>query len=104
MKKLIFASLMLAGLASSCKKDSSTTPYTPSCDGTEKSYTADVKPILQNACINCHSNLSTYSQVYSSRSSIRSVIVSGSMPRGSSLSAAQKDAIVCWIDNGAPEN
>jgi hypothetical protein len=92
------------GLWTGCSKDSTSNSYTPTCDGTVKSYLSDVAPVIQSACSGCHQNYSSYSQLYASRGSVRSVIVSGSMPRGSSLSTAQKDAIVCWIDNGAANN
>jgi hypothetical protein len=104
MKNVLFAVLISMGLFSGCSKDNTTIAYTPSCSGTAKSYKTDVAPIISSSCGACHQNFSTYSQLYSSRTSVRSMIVSGQMPQGSSLSTAQKDAIVCWIDNGAANN
>jgi hypothetical protein len=86
----------------SCKKDFST--YTPDCSGTAKSYATDVSPLFSSKCNGCHSNYSSYSGVLSDKSSIRSSIVSGSMPKNGSLTDAEKNNIVCWIDNGAPNN
>jgi hypothetical protein len=105
MKKILGFLLLSFIVFSGCKKDN-TSPesYTPTCTGAEKSYKNDVAPVIASACSGCHQNYNTYSQVSASRSSIRSVIVNGSMPRGGSLSTAQKDAIVCWIDNGAVNN
>jgi hypothetical protein len=105
MKNLLLALLLGFALLSGCKKDTtSPSSYTPSCSGTAKSYQTDVAPIIQSACSGCHQNYNTYSQVSSSKSSIRSVIVSGQMPKDGSLSNVQKDAIVCWIDSGAANN
>lgn len=103
MKKLIVVLLLGIGVWASCSKDTTTTAYTPSCSGTAKSYKTDVAPLIQSYCGNCH-NYGTYSKLYASRSSVRSMIVSGQMPQGGSLTTAQKDAIVCWMDNGAANN
>ena len=87
-----------------CKKNNTTaTSYIPSCSGT-KSYSVNVAPLMQSFCVSCHSNYSSYSQVKSSSASIRSTIVNGSMPKGTSLTTDQKNNIVCWIDAGAPNN
>jgi len=105
MKKILFLALISIGIWSGCSKDSTTaSSYTPTCNGTVKSYRTDVAPVIEAACAGCHQNFSSYSSLFASRSSVRSAIVSGQMPRGSSLSTAQKDAIACWIDNGAPNN
>ncbi len=85
-----------------CKKAS--TDFTPSCTGAAKSYVTDVKPIIQAYCVQCHSSYSSYSQISASKSSIRSTIIDGSMPKSSSISTDQKNKIVCWIDAGAPNN
>ncbi len=107
----------------SCSKSSSTTGNNSSGGGTgstldcstmPKSFATDVNPIVQNFCnaSGCHaagsSNgpgpLTNYSQVFNARASIRPAIASGLMPQGSSLTTAQKNSFLCWIDNGAPEN
>ncbi len=103
MKKILFLALISLGLWTGCSKDITTTPYTPSCKGV-KSYKTDVAPIIESACAGCHQNFGNYSQLYYSRNSVRSMVVSGQMPPGGSLSTAQKDAIACWIDSGAPNN
>jgi uncharacterized membrane protein len=89
----------------SCKKTTkNNTTYTPTCSGVTPSYSLTVKPLIQNYCVNCHSNYSSYSQINVSASSIRSSIVNGSMPKGNSLSVDQKNSIICWIDGGAQNN
>lgn len=114
MKKLhipiVLVCFVIALTGVSCKKNSTTNTttkvaYTPTCS-TTKSFSTDVFPLIQSNCntAGCHSNLSNYSQIKSLSGSIRSDVVNGTMPRGSSLSSSQKDIIVCWIDAGAPNN
>lgn len=108
MKISIVSSLLVIALivsVNSCKKkNQDTTSYTPSCSGSTPSFSATVSPIFQSYCVSCHSNYSSYSQISSSASSIRTTIVNGSMPKGTSLSESQKNSIVCWIDAGKPNN
>ena len=104
---MIFVLGILLLVSASCKKTTnsiSSSSYTPDCSGTAKSYKTDVAPLLTNNCVGCHSQFSTYASVSASTSSIRSNIVSGNMPKSGTLTFAQKNAIVCWIDNGAPNN
>lgn len=100
---LIFLLLALGGLTQ-CTKDNTGATYTPNCAGGTKSYKNNVAPLLQTYCAGCHSNFSTYSQVNYDKNSLRSRVADGSMPRGASMSDAQKDIILCWIDNGAINN
>ena len=85
------------------------------CSGPAKSFATDVNPIIQGSCATsqgCHGvgsvtgpgPLITFSQVFNARASIRSAVSSGRMPPGGGLSATQKNAIICWIDAGAPNN
>jgi len=81
---------------------------------TNKAFAADVNPIIQASCnvAGCHAAgsvsgpgpLTNYTQVFNARSSIRTAISTGRMPQGGSLSTAQKNSILCWIDGGAPNN
>jgi hypothetical protein len=97
-----------------CSK-STDTATTVDCSGTAKSFSADVNPIIQATCTSnsgCHGSgsnngpgeLLTYSEIFNARLSIRSAVASGSMPKTGSLTTAQKNAIICWIDNGASNN
>ena len=79
-----------------------------------KAFAADINPIIQASCnmAGCHASgsfngpgpLTNCSQVAAAASSIRSAVLSGAMPQGSSLSTAQKNSIACWIDSGTPNN
>jgi hypothetical protein len=117
MKKmhLLFPVFALLLLIMSCSKSSSDTPAPGiTCDGTVRSFATDVNPIIQTYCnqAGCHTNgssngpgpLTNYTQVFNARSAISGAVASGLMPQNATLSTAQKKAIVCWIDSGAPNN
>ena len=104
MKNLILIFILLTMSFISCKKNSNSTNFTTDCSGAAKSYKNDVQPIIQNYCVGCHSNYLSYSQVYSSRDEINNTVGNGIMPRNGSLTSAQKNAIMCWINNGALNN
>ncbi len=89
--------------------------FTTDCNGPAKSFVTDVSPVFQTSCaINsgCHATgsgngpgpLLTYSQIFNARSDIRSAVASGHMPLNATLTSTEKNAILCWIDNGAPNN
>ena len=99
----------------SCSKDGGGGGASVDCSTvTNKAFAADVNPIIQSTCTQptCHGNgsgngpgaLTSYSQVFNARSSIRAVIISGQMPQMLTLPASQKNSIICWIDSGAPNN
>ena len=81
---------------------------------TNKDFAANINPIIQSFCNQqgCHdvaSNngpgpLTNYAQVFNARSAVRTAISSGAMPQNGTLSIAQKNSILCWIDNGAQNN
>jgi hypothetical protein len=82
---------------------------------TNKAFAADVAPIIASSCAtnaSCHAAgsvngpgaLTTFSQISSAASAIKSSVQSGRMPQGSSLSTSQKNSIICWVDSGAPNN
>ncbi|HXS18648.1 MAG TPA: hypothetical protein VN764_15730 [Polyangiaceae bacterium] len=80
----------------------------------------DVEPVFVATCERCHGTplqygapieLNNYDQVYQFRASIRSVVKSEYMPYLDSdisppvekLSETEKDLIVHWVDQGAPD-
>ena len=83
-------------------------------NNTSKSFAANVSPIIQNNCAiaGCHATgssngpgaLTNYTQISSNSFAIRAAVLSGTMPKNSSLTSAQKASIVCWIDAGALNN
>jgi hypothetical protein len=123
--KFIFVSILLTVIMaiSACKKSSNSTggggggggtTFTPNCNGAAIVFTADVSPIFQSVCSQsgCHNSgsvngpgaLTNYAQINASKSNIRAAIISGAMPKNTTLTAAQKNSIICWIDAGAPDN
>jgi len=109
----VLVSLIVAGCSKSSDSNDSASTTNVSCTGT-KSFSSDVSPIIQSICANagCHDASSTngvgpltnYQQVFNARTSIHSAVSSGAMPKNTTLTAAQKGAIICWIDSGAPNN
>ena len=113
-KIYLFSILLPAVIIMSCSK-SNGGGNTIDCSGGTKTFSGDVNPIIQSTCatsIGCHSAGSTngpgelisYQDVFDNRSAIRTAILNGRMPKTGSLSSSQKNAIICWIDSGAPNN
>ncbi len=101
----------------SCSKDSGggNNNFTVDCNTVNnKAFAADINPIIQSTCntSGCHAAGSTngpgaitnHGEVFTNRSAIRAAIANGSMPKNTSLSTAQKNSFICWIDSGAPNN
>ena len=45
-----------------------------------------------------------HAEINAAKVQIRAAVLSGSMPKNGSLTAAQKNSIICWIDAGAANN
>jgi hypothetical protein len=114
MKKTITYLVFITVLLIACRKNNDAITAVD-CSGAAKSFAKDVSPVIQTFCAagsGCHASgstngpgaLTTYQQIFSARTSIRAAVASGSMPQNSSLSASQKNIILCWIDNGAANN
>ena len=99
----------------SCSKDNGGGSTSVDCSTvTNKAFAADVNPIIQSSCniAGCHAAgsfngpgaLTNYAQISAAASSIKTAVSSGRMPQGSSLSASQKNSIICWVNGGAPNN
>lgn len=120
---LIFSFMFIAG----CSKSGSgtgggtggggtggTNPFVPNCSGAGVSFAGNVSPIFQTVCTQsgCHNAgsvngpgpLTTYAQISAAKVQIRAAILSGLMPQNTTLTAAQKNSIICWIDAGAGNN
>jgi len=114
MTKALSTLLILSfiGIAS-CKKDSGGGGTGSVCD-TNKAFAANVRPIFQAKCATtgCHAAFSlngpgplvNHGQIAGASASIRVAVSNGTMPQGGSLTAAEKNSIICWIDSGAPDN
>jgi hypothetical protein len=124
MKKGILVSLIAFVVIASCSKGGSDDGggggtggggSTVNCTGVASSFAADVSQIIQTKCATdatCHGAgsangpgpLLTYTQISSAKVTIKSAVSSGSMPKVGTLTTAQKNSIICWIDAGAPNN
>ena len=123
MKKLTLLSIIIICITvfTACSKSDSstggggTTAITFSCSGISPKFSTDVQPILNTLCSvnsNCHATgsansggaLTTYTQVNAKKSNIRAQILSGAMPQSGTITQAQINAFICWIDAGAVNN
>jgi hypothetical protein len=126
MKKAIFVSILfIIGIVifTSCSKSDtgnnggggSSGTKTFSCTGITPKFSTDVQPILTTVCSinsNCHAGGSTnsggpftnFTEVNAKKSNIRAAILAGTMPQSGTITQAQINAFICWIDSGAPNN
>lgn len=86
-----------------------------SCAGITPKFSTDVQPILTTVCSinsNCHATgainsagpFTGFTEVFAKRSNIRTAILTGVMPQSGTITQAQINAFICWIDSGAPNN
>lgn len=117
MQKLFFP--FLAVLLISCRNDHLPDPA-PACDSSSVTYSATIRPLLQQKCFSCHSgavlsggvDLGYYNNVkyYADEGSLWSVTCrNGNYPpmppdAGSRLDECQLGKLKKWIREGAPNN
>lgn len=98
-----------------CSKKSTGDVSADVCTATSAKFAANVLPLMQTKCaINsgCHATgstnsggvLMTYAQISARSSNIKSQVAAGIMPQTGSLTTAEKNAIICWVNNGALNN
>ena len=124
MKKGILVSLVAFVLIASCSKGGGDDGggggtggggSTVNCTGVASAFAANVNPIIQSTCATdatCHGAgsangpgpLLTYTQISSAAAMIKPAVANGTMPKTGTLTTAQKNSIICWINNGAPNN
>jgi len=99
----------------SCSKSSGGGGTSLDCNTVaNKAFAANVSPIFQGSCAitGCHEAgslngpgpLTNYNEIFNARTAIQSAVSSGRMPKSGSISTAQKNSILCWIEGGAPNN
>lgn len=118
MKKLITGLFFVSAfsLFSSCYYDTAELLYPGglNCNGVSPTYAATVAPLIQSRCATggCHSAgvtntggpLTNYTEIKNKAAAIKTSVLNGSMPQGSTLTAEEKKTISCWVDNGALNN
>lgn len=115
IKKIAFVLIGTMILFNSCYNDKEEILYPgAACDGVNTSFSANVSPLIQSTCAvsGCHDAsshngpgpLTNYTQIKTAAVQIKSAVVSGFMPQGSTLTTAQIRTISCWVDAGAPNN
>jgi mono/diheme cytochrome c family protein len=118
MKKVIYASVFIAGALIACKGTKETTKTTTKstlvCASAPLSYAADLKSIIETNCSGCHNenekagyNFLTLASVKKAGSngyllgSIKHMDGYDAMPaRADKLAQATIDKIECWISTG----
>ncbi len=113
---IILAAVTFAAVYAGCSKDTATTNQPlPICDSAASKFSAKVFPVIESSCatsIGCHGNgsangpgaLTNFTQIKNAAAAIKGAVISGAMPKGSSLSVQDKNAVICWINNGTPNN
>ena len=115
LTKYVPVLILMVTVILSCSKGGDDNPAPPAaCDNVSKTFSLDANPVIQTYCnqSSCHNPgsingpgpLTNYTQIFNARTAIRAAVQSGLMPQNTTLSAAQKNAIICWIDSGAPNN
>ena len=109
MKKQ-FACIAGLSLLAGCKKATATDGAGIPCDP-QISYQNKVRPVFINNCTasGCHDgvnypSLADFTVAHDAAAQIRSAITRGIMPPYNPLPAAEKAAIICWIDSGTKNN
>ena len=120
MKKGIVVILISFLIVSSCSKSSDGGNGgggggNTNCNGVPNAFAANVSPTIQTSCAtdaSCHGAgsvhgpgpLLIYSQIFNARVAIKTSVGNGTMPKTGTLTTAQKNSIICWVDGGAPNN
>ena len=115
-KNSIIVVCLTALFFSSCYYDNAALLYPGgvNCTGITPSYATTVAPLIQARCATagCHSAgvtntggpLTNYTEIKAKAAAIKTTVLNGSMPKGSTFTATEIKTISCWVDNGAVNN
>ena len=126
MKKGILVILAAFLLIASCSKGGGDDPGgggngggggggSMNCTGVPSSFSATVSQIISTTCATdatCHGAgsangpgpLQNYTQIFNARIAVKTSVSNGTMPKTGTLTTAQKNSIICWVDAGGPNN
>lgn len=112
LNPFIVGGILVIGMFS-CKKEQSTNASSPPvCDGSTPTYQSYVKSIMEARCHSCHGpgssdgDYSTYARLATSVQNgtfQKTVLNEKTMPTAGPLPADQLNKLKCWVDNGHPE-
>ena len=109
----LFTIVTLALILASCEYNVENEDVVIDPCETVVSYGTTIRPLIDANCMPCHNgdgntpfapDLTTYNSVQGIAGLIKDVTQSGRMPKEGSLTEVEKDAIKCWVDNGALDN
>lgn len=108
LKKIILAASVLA-IAVACTKEST---VSVTCGSSVPSYSSEVSVVMRQCCTSCHGAgnarggvaLHSYGMLKQNSGGVRKIFTSSMAHEGVSISTAQRNTVVCWIDNGMPNN
>ncbi len=110
---ILFAFLILALSGQGCKSNDD--PKGPDCNlpNANLSYSLNIKAIIDQQCLNCHSGSGPGPDDYRTYEGIKPhldeghvlerVVIIKDMPKGGGMSQGQRDSINCWIAAGYPK-
>lgn len=120
MKKGILVILGSFFLIASCSKSGSNSGgggggSTLDCSTVPSAFAANVNPIIQSTCATnatCHGAgsangpgpLLNHTQIAAASAQIKTAVASGTMPKTGTLTTAEKNSIICWVNGGALNN
>lgn len=109
-KLYFFTTACFLSIASFYCSKKSETPLATTCNPLI-SFANTVKPVLDRNCntAGCHDDqvitaLNNFQTVHDGAAQIRLSISTGKMPKNRTITNEDKNAIFCWIDNGAKNN
>jgi hypothetical protein len=116
MKRKIISIVAGIIIFSSCYYDKEEVLYPDglNCGTVPALFANNVNPIIQTRCAvpGCHAAgstngvgpLTSYTLIKNAAVQIKAAVVSGFMPRNSTLTPVEIKTISCWVDAGAPDN
>lgn len=117
LKRSVLIVLAAAGLLTAgCYNDKEELLYPggTDCNGSANKF-GNVNPIVQSKCSfssSCHGTgssnsggaLTSYDLIKAKAAQIKVQVQTGLMPQTGSLTPAEKQSIICWVEAGAPNN
>jgi len=112
--KYLWTLLIISSSLLSCTYEKAEVPQKEDTCDSIISYTQDIRPILDNSCIGCHSGGFSPGD-YSDYAGIKSKVDNGTLklhivtlrdmpPPPETITDAERKIIKCWVEQGGPNN